>query len=305
MPEQKTLEGFNARKARVGMTGAVRSSALGTAPVPFGQKYNTDTHYNLGYISPDGLEISFDEDKQEYIPWQEVSAIRTDITKAVKSIKLTLWETGIENFAKFLGVSEDALEDQGDGSFSFYEDALPQFGHEHLHIDVVDGDKALRLDLLDAQITERGSMVFKKDEMFGLEVTYTSYPASYEDYNASLPEGVGKTARWQMNSAWATGGANTSGATDGSTPLSISTNSLPAGTQNAEYNATVAVKGGKSPYTYAVSNGNLPAGLSINASTGAITGTPTAAGKSTFTVKATDADKLSATKQLTINVAAA
>ena len=91
----------------------------------------------------------------------------------MKSIKLTLWETGIENFAKFLGVSEDALEDQGDGSFSFYEDALPQFGHEHLHIDVVDGDKALRLDLLDAQITERGSMVFKKDEMFGLEVTYT------------------------------------------------------------------------------------------------------------------------------------
>ena len=67
----------------------------------------------------------------------------------------------------------------------------------------------------------------------------------------------------------------------------------------------MAVKGGKSPYTYAVSNGNLPAGLSINASTGAITGTPTAAGKSTFTVKATDADKLSATKQLTINVAAA
>ena len=52
MADQKTLEGFNARKARVGMTGAVRSSVLGTEPVPFGEKYNTDTHYNLGYIFP-------------------------------------------------------------------------------------------------------------------------------------------------------------------------------------------------------------------------------------------------------------
>ena len=67
----------------------------------------------------------------------------------------------------------------------------------------------------------------------------------------------------------------------------------------------MAVKGGKSPYTYAVSAGTLPEGLSLNESTGAITGTPTAAGKATFTVKATDADKLSATKQLTLNVAAA
>ncbi|MFS0413262.1 Ig domain-containing protein, partial [Corynebacterium striatum] len=75
--------------------------------------------------------------------------------------------------------------------------------------------------------------------------------------------------------------------------------------QNAEYNATVAVKGGKSPYTYAVSTGTLPEGLSLNESIGAITGTPTAAGKSTFTVKVTDEGKLSATKQLTINVAAA
>ncbi|MFW9242843.1 Ig domain-containing protein [Corynebacterium striatum] len=303
MADQKTLEGFNARKARVGMTGAVRSSDLGTAPVPLSTKYDTEKHRNLGYISPDGLEISFDEDKQEYIPWQEVSAIRTDITKAVKSVKLVLWETGIENFAKFLGVSKDSLETQGDGSYAFYEDALPQFEHEHLHIDVVDGDKALRLDLLDAQITERGSMVFKKDEMFGLEVTYTSYPASYEDYNTSLPAGVGKTARWQMNSAWATGGANTSTSQDGVTPLSISTASLAAGTQNTQYSAKVSATGGTSPYTYTVSSGSLPADLQLNSKTGEITGTPSTSGESTFTVKVTDNGGLSATKELSINIA--
>ncbi|MFS0169474.1 Ig domain-containing protein [Corynebacterium striatum] len=49
----------------------------------------------------------------------------------------------------------------------------------------------------------------------------------------------------------------------------------------------------------------MPEGLSLNESIGAITGTPTAAGKSTFTVKVTDEGKLSATKQLAINVAVA
>lgn len=302
--EQKTLEGFNARKARVGMTGAVRTSALGTKPVPVGTKYNTDVHYNLGYISPDGLELSFDEDKQEYIPWQEVSAIRTDITKAVKSVKMVLWESGVENFAKFLGVPKEALIEQSDGSYAFYEDALPQFAHEHLHIDVVDGDKALRLDLLDAQITERGSMVFKKDEMFGLEVTYTSFPASYEDYQGTVPEAVGKTAYWQMNANWANGGA-VSSATDGAKQLTISTASLAKGTVNAEYSATVAATGGTAPYTYAVESGALPKGLTLDSSTGVITGTPSVAETATFTVKVTDNAGLFATKKFTVDVAAA
>ena len=49
----------------------------------------------------------------------------------------------------------------------------------------------------------------------------------------------------------------------------------------------MTVTGGTSPYTFSVT-GTLPAGLTLNASTGAITGTPTAAG--TFTIKVTDAN---------------
>ena len=48
----------------------------------------------------------------------------------------------------------------------------------------------------------------------------------------------------------------------------------------------MTVSGGKSPYTFAVATGSLPNGLSLNASTGAVTGTPTAAGS--FTIKVTD-----------------
>jgi len=73
-----------------------------------------------------------------------------------------------------------------------------------------------------------------------------------------------------------------------SSTLTITTTTLPAGAVGAAYSATVMATGGKTPYTFTISAGTLPAGLSISATTGAITGTPTTAGTSPFTVKVTD-----------------
>ncbi|NLS01651.1 IPTL-CTERM sorting domain-containing protein, partial [Rhizobium sp. P38BS-XIX] len=70
--------------------------------------------------------------------------------------------------------------------------------------------------------------------------------------------------------------------------LSIGPATLPAATIAASYNATVTASGGTSPYSYAVTAGSLPAGLSLNASTGAIIGSPTAGGVFNFTITATD-----------------
>ena len=71
-------------------------------------------------------------------------------------------------------------------------------------------------------------------------------------------------------------------------PLAISTSSLSSGMQNAAYSATLAASGGQTPYTWSISAGSLPSGLSLTASTGAISGTPTTSGSSSFTVKVTD-----------------
>ncbi len=71
-------------------------------------------------------------------------------------------------------------------------------------------------------------------------------------------------------------------------PPSITTTSpLPAGQVGVAYNKTIAVTG-LSPFTFSVTSGSLPAGLGLNPSTGAITGTPTAYGTSSFTVKVVD-----------------
>jgi hypothetical protein len=88
-------------------------------------------------------------------------------------------------------------------------------------------------------------------------------------------------------------------------PLTITTASLPGGIQNVAYSATLAANGGTTPYTWSIASG-LPPGLTLNSSTGAITGTPTAVGTYNFTTQVTDAGNpvQNATKALSIVISA-
>jgi hypothetical protein len=89
----------------------------------------------------------------------------------------------------------------------------------------------------------------------------------------------------------------------GDAPLSITTSSLPDATSGTAYSASIAASGGTTPYSFSASG--LPAGLSINASSGAITGTPTAIGAATPTFTVTDAYGQSASRQIELTVFAA
>ena len=86
-------------------------------------------------------------------------------------------------------------------------------------------------------------------------------------------------------------------------PTITTTSPLSNGTVGTYYEQTLAADG-TTPITWSVSNGTLPEGLSLNESTGEISGTPAAAGKYTFDVEAEN-DYGSETRELTIEIKAA
>ncbi|MGD0957885.1 MAG: putative Ig domain-containing protein [Candidatus Acidiferrales bacterium] len=87
--------------------------------------------------------------------------------------------------------------------------------------------------------------------------------------------------------------------------LEVTTTTLPNGVVNIAYPATtLKASGGVTPYTWKVTLGILPAGLTLN-SNGSITGSPTSPGTANFTVQVTDSEAtaMTATASLSITVA--
>lgn len=85
----------------------------------------------------------------------------------------------------------------------------------------------------------------------------------------------------------------------------VYTPSLPPAPQGSSYAAMVSAVGGTGAHTWSVSSGSLPAGLSIDPATGAISGTATTAGTATFTLRATDTVAHIGEHAYTLQVAAA
>lgn len=87
-----------------------------------------------------------------------------------------------------------------------------------------------------------------------------------------------------------------------STPVTVTTTSLHNGISTTVYAPiTLAASGGLGPYTFSVSTGTLPAGLTLS-STGVLSGTPTTPGTSNFTIQAADSQLVPATGTKVFNI---
>ena len=89
-------------------------------------------------------------------------------------------------------------------------------------------------------------------------------------------------------------------------PLAIATSTLPSGQVGVAYSATLVATGGTPPLHWTTTSGALPAGLNLNASTGAITGTPTAIANNlalTFQVQDSGSPMQSKSVNLTLTIA--
>lgn len=88
--------------------------------------------------------------------------------------------------------------------------------------------------------------------------------------------------------------------------LTIATTSLPAGTLQTSYNTFVAAEGATGTFTWSVTAGSLPPGLTFQSSSTSasaeITGIPIVLGTYKFTVQVTDSSSTSVTQALSITI---
>ncbi len=88
-------------------------------------------------------------------------------------------------------------------------------------------------------------------------------------------------------------------------PLAITTSpTLAGGVVGVSYSQSISASGGTTPYTWSVTAGSLPPGLSLDASSGSITGTPSSANTFSFTVQVKAANGATASKAFTLTIAA-
>lgn len=122
------------------------------------------------------------------------------------------------------------------------------------------------------------------EEVVGLDTTMrVVHGGNNFDIKAVLPEG-----QFQRTCVIE---CTVQGVVLGEAPLAIAiTSSIPGGTVGVAYGGfTVAASGGESPYIFSEESGTLPPGLSLNTSSGAVTGTPTTAGSYTQSIQVSDA----------------
>ncbi len=92
--------------------------------------------------------------------------------------------------------------------------------------------------------------------------------------------------------------------TTGITNPVVTNAALPLAVLANSYKAYLAAAGGATPYTWTITSGQLPPGLTLSASTGLISGKPTTAGSYPIVAQVADAGDRTASRPLTIEVVA-
>jgi Putative Ig domain len=123
-------------------------------------------------------------------------------------------------------------------------------------------------------------------------------PAYLLLYN-SVAAGTAATTTSGVTSTAA--GASTATSTGSGAPT-VNTASLSPASSGTSYSQLVNASGGFAPYTYSVTSGSLPSGITLNSSSGILSGSSTATGAHAFTVTVTDSANSTASQALTLAV---
>jgi hypothetical protein len=169
----------NAQLALVGASGVGYVAPLGTA-APTDLSALPAAWSDFGYISQDGLTQAVDENRQSWTPWGQLSPIRTQITSSTKTYALTAWETNKTILGLYYKVDAAALAaDPVTHLVKFDETDRPAPDRRAFVFDIMDGSgNLIRVYIPYGEVTQRGNVVYKSDDLVGYPLTMSAYPGA-------------------------------------------------------------------------------------------------------------------------------
>jgi hypothetical protein len=160
----------DASKVDVAVTGVV-------AFAPVGSEAPTDADGQLGvawrdvgYISEDGVTEAPTRSVETIVAWQNADVVRSVVTESSMTISFTMIETNENSVELFYGAAVGV-----DGSVEINPGQTSRIA---LVVDYVDGDKAVRLYIPEAEVTELGEVTLASGSPVGYNVTVTGYPSA-------------------------------------------------------------------------------------------------------------------------------
>lgn len=180
---------LDATQVRIGITGEVYRGTL-ASPAPTSSVSALDpTFKGLGYISEDGVTENWDDSVDNIVAWQNATTVRASMTESTATVAFTLIQTNGAVLETFHRGSTMVQPSAG----NFRLDVKPATADPRKWVlDVLDGTKHTRIYLGNAEITERGEIVYQNGEAVGYPVTITAYP----DANGNLMQKFSDDTAW-------------------------------------------------------------------------------------------------------------
>jgi hypothetical protein len=168
----------NSNLALAGATGVGYTAPAATTAPDAGFGTLTAPWADLGYISDDGLTADVNDDRKEWTPWGSVSPIRTQITKSTKTFKIVCWETNEQVLSLYYRQAIADVAPDVANVITFNDIEQPSPDRRSFLFDVLDGESLFRIYIPEGEVTDRGGITYKSEELVQYEMTITAYPGA-------------------------------------------------------------------------------------------------------------------------------
>ena len=165
---------LNTELVNVGVTGGSFWAPLGST-MPTLMEAWPDDFTSFGYLNEDGLEEEPDADSQSFTAWQALSPVRVEVTSEVWTMKFTSIETNYSSVSAYYRAQREDFTEES-GVVILNQKGKPKRDLRCYGFDIIDGTKHRRFIMPEAEVTDRGSVVYKSDELTAYELTVTAYP---------------------------------------------------------------------------------------------------------------------------------